>query len=216
MASEDIPANGHGGSATHLAGGRRQGHDLEAGRISEKERFRRDARARRRQFVTALDATVRRRLEDRIARRVTALLTDATIIAAYAPMGHEVDPAAAIRSSGARAALPWFATRDSPMAFRAADGSLEPGPFGTMQPRFEAAQVVPDVLLVPLVAADTVGNRIGQGKGHFDRTLAALRAAGPVLAIGLAWDVQIFDRLPADEWDQPLDAVVTPTRTLAR
>lgn len=184
---------------------------------TDKERLRRDARERRRDFVAGLDAASRSALEAAIAARIAGWIAGKAVIASYCPMGHEVDPAACLGAlpPGARIALPWFKSRNAGMRFRLAGGRLEPGPFGTMQPAADAPFVDPDVLLVPLVAADVRGNRIGQGKGHFDRTIAALRASGFVVAIGLAWDTQIFDTLPADAWDQRLDAVITPTRVLS-
>lgn len=189
---------------------------MEAAINSEKERFRRDTRALRQRYVAALTPSARVAQEAAIAERVAVFLENAAIIASYFPMGYEVNPAAciAIAPEGARTALPWFESRDAPMLFRDAVPPLEPGPFGTMQPRAAADLLTPDTILVPLVAADIAGNRIGQGKGHFDRTLATLRERTSVVAIGLAWDEQIFDQLPADGWDQRLDAVVTPTRII--
>lgn len=183
--------------------------------ISDKAAFRARARASRRAFLNSISADERRALELALAARAVPLLTNARVVASYVPMGGEVDPWAIVGQLGDREiTLPWFASRAAPMQFRAAAGKLEPGPFGTQQPREEARILVPDALLVPLVAADASGNRVGQGMGHFDRTLAGLRAAGLVAAVGLAWDVQIFDRLPVDSWDERLDAVVTPTRVL--
>lgn len=180
--------------------------------LTEKETLRRDARTARSAFVRGLSGEARLALEAALAERALPFLKDARAIGSYVPMGAEIDPAACIAQG--MVLLPWFASRDDVMRFRVASGPLEPGPFGTMQPLADAAEAVPDTLLVPLVAADAHGNRIGQGKGHFDRALAALRAVRPTLAIGLAWDVQILDALPADSWDQRLDAVVTPTRTI--
>ncbi|MBB4630423.1 5-formyltetrahydrofolate cyclo-ligase [Sphingosinicella soli] len=184
---------------------------------TDKDTLRRDARAARAAFVRALAADERRALETALAARALPFLQGARTVGSYAPMGHEIDPAAChdLLPAGVTVLLPWFASRDDAMLFRVADGPLEPGPFGTLQPLADAAEAVPGALLVPLVAADAQGNRIGQGKGHFDRTLAALRAAHRTVAIGLAWDVQILASLPADAWDERLDAVVTPTRTLA-
>ena len=72
------------------------------------------------------------------------------------------------------------------------------------------------VLLVPLVAADRSGNRIGHGKGHYDRAISHLRAAGPVFTIGLAWAPQLIEeRIPADPCDMKLDAIATPAEWIA-
>jgi 5-formyltetrahydrofolate cyclo-ligase len=71
------------------------------------------------------------------------------------------------------------------------------------------AGMVPEVLIVPMLAFDASGFRLGYGGGFYDRTLAALRAAGSVTAIGLAFAAQEVDALPVDATDQPLDAIVT-------
>jgi 5-formyltetrahydrofolate cyclo-ligase len=67
------------------------------------------------------------------------------------------------------------------------------------------------VVLVPLVLGDRQGNRIGHGKGHYDRALAHLREGGDVFTIGIAWENQISEiPIAADPWDIPLDAIATP------
>jgi len=97
------------------------------------------------------------------------------------------------------------------MLFRRAPAA-EPSPWGVLQPPAGAEALAPDVVLVPLVAADRAGTRIGHGKGHYDRALAHLReGGGPVIAIGLGWEPQILDfPIPPDPWDVPLDAIATP------
>ena len=96
------------------------------------------------------------------------------------------------------------------MLFREAP-AVEPSPWGVLQPSAEAEALAPDVVLVPLVAADRRGTRIGHGKGHYDRALAHLREGGGVFTIGLGWEPQILDDpIPADPWDVPLDAIATP------
>lgn len=187
-----------------------------AAALSPKETVRRDARQRRQRFVAGLEAAQRQRLEAAIASRIADQLCKAAVVASYAPMGHEVDPAACeAMANMATIALPWFESRDAPMQFRLKGGDLSPGPFGTLQPPATAEPVRPDLLLVPLVGFDADGHRVGQGKGHFDRALASLRVKGRPLAIGLAWDVQLCDKLPADSWDQQLDMVATPEKLYA-
>lgn len=171
-------------------------------------------RARRTAFVRALDAGERDALLDALQRRVMGLLPGTGIVASYSAVGDEIDPAGLAAALGERLALPWFATRDDPMVFRLAGANLERGPFNIPQPTADATRVEPDVLLVPLVAADPSGHRLGQGKGHYDRALAGLMARKPILTLGLAWDMQIVDRLDPDPWDMPLDRVVTPGRIL--
>lgn len=116
--------------------------------------------------------------------------------------------------AGHTIALPRFSTRDAAMEFAVhtdpfGGADLEPGPFGAMQPGTDAAAVVPEVLFVPLVGFTAAGERLGQGGGHYDRWLAAHPGT---LAIGMAWDNQLCDTLPGEPHDQPLAAVVTPTR----
>jgi 5-formyltetrahydrofolate cyclo-ligase len=180
----------------------------------DKRAFRKAMRARRAAFVASLGDAERAALLDELKARVLALLPDEGVVASYSAMGDEIDPAAIGLALGARHALPYFAERAHPMTFRLADGALEQGPYNIPQPPAAAAFVEPDVLLVPLVAADPDGHRVGQGKGHYDRALSALAARKPILTLGIAWDVQIVDRLAPDPWDVPLDRVVTPTRVL--
>ena len=83
---------------------------------------------------------------------------------------------------------------------------LEQGPFGLMQPASGAENVIPDVVLVPLVAFDSRLMRLGQGAGHYDRALSLLTES---IAIGIAWSVQHAPALETDPWDIPMDAVLT-------
>jgi 5-formyltetrahydrofolate cyclo-ligase len=187
---------------------------MHAPAMTDKARLRSETRARRHAFVTKLGADERQSLEAAIARQALPLVGAASVVGSYVPMGGEVDPSPFVSVLADRVlALPWCESRASEMRFRRA-GALEPGPFGTMQPVASEPLVDPLVLLVPLVAADLACNRLGQGQGHFDRALAAMRRRGLQAAIGLAWDVQIVDALPTDSWDQRLDAVVTPTRVV--
>ena len=85
---------------------------------------------------------------------------------------------------------------------------MEEGPFGAMIPA-AGGWIVPEILIVPLVAFDRKGGRLGYGGGFYDRTLAELRASGPVLAIGFAFAAQEAEDLPLEPTDQPLDLIVT-------
>jgi 5-formyltetrahydrofolate cyclo-ligase len=103
---------------------------------------------------------------------------------------------------------------DGDLVFRAipAEVTLTPGPLGTREPPANLAAVRPQALIVPTLAFDLRGARLGYGKGYYDRTLRALRATGPVFAVGLAYEAQRVDILPWESWDEPLDAVVTEIR----
>ncbi len=173
--------------------------------------------ADRQVFARSLDDDLRTAMEAQLMRRVLPHLESARAVAAYYPMKDEIDPmpiADVLVAAGRTVALPWFAARDAAMMFRAAPAT-EVGPWRVLQPAADAAAVSPDTVLVPLVAADIACNRIGHGKGHYDRALANLREHGPVRAIGLAWDMQILDgTIDADPWDVRLDAIATPERWL--
>lgn len=106
--------------------------------------------------------------------------------------------------------LPTITGPNSPLEFHEWDmrAELEEGPFKTKQSVGDI--VTPEVLIVPLLAFDLKGHRIGYGGGYYDRTLKALRADNSdVVAIGVAYDNQKLDRVPAHDYDQPLDMIIT-------
>jgi 5-formyltetrahydrofolate cyclo-ligase len=177
-----------------------------------KSELRAEALARRRAYARSLEPGMRAELERKLAEIVLPRLIAAKVVAGYHPLKDEISPYAILErlGSGQRAVLPWFLDRDARMLFREAPAS-EPSPWGVLQPFAKAEALAPDVVLVPLVAADRRGTRIGHGKGHYDRALAHLREGGAIFAIGLGWEAQILDDpIPADPWDVPLDAIATP------
>ena len=189
MASEDLPANGHGGPA-----------DL------AKAKLRRTLRAARASFVDALPPFERATLEAALVAVLAGRLP-AGVVAAYHAIGDEVD----IRGVARPLVYP-RTVHGRPLTFHAAPlAECRAGALGIPEPAADAPEYVPDVVLVPLLGVDRIGTRLGQGGGHYDRTLAALRAVRPVLAVGVGWDLQLVDRLPADPWDAPLDALATPS-----
>ena len=132
------------------------------------------------------------------------------IIAGYWPMGDEMDPRPlmlALASRGHALALPVTPPRGQPLAFRAwAPGAaLRPGPMGTSEPA-AGEELRPDVLLVPLLAFDRAGRRLGYGGGYYDRTLAALPGAK---AIGIAYAGQEMPEVPAGPQDMRLPLIAT-------
>ncbi|HCE71390.1 MAG TPA: 5-formyltetrahydrofolate cyclo-ligase, partial [Ruegeria sp.] len=94
------------------------------------------------------------------------------------------------------------------------EGPLREGPFGAMVPETDD-WMEPEILIVPLVAFDSRGGRLGYGGGFYDRTLQGLRAKRATLAIGFAFDAQEAEALPLEPTDQPLDMVVTESRVLS-
>ncbi len=139
---------------------------------------------------------------------------DGKVIALYAPVRHELDTAPlaeGLRAGGARLALPVIAEENSPLAFRAwsADVALIPGTHAIPIPPVSEPTVSPDIVVVPLVAFDRKGHRIGYGAGYYDRTLEALRRERDILAIGYAYGAQEVDAVPAEPLDQPVNMIVT-------
>ena len=177
-----------------------------------KDRLRKAAMIARKGFVQTLGDGDRARLEQKLARHLTAILAGARVVGGYAPMGSEISPLIAMeeaRAVGSIVAFPAFDHPAKPFRFRAGD-PLEPGPFGIMQPGRKAPVVEPDLILVPLVAIDRKGTRLGRGKGHYDAALARLRKNGAKL-VGVGWHTQLIaDIIPADEWDVALDGFASP------
>src|ERR1700728_506938 len=137
-----------------------------------------------------------------------------TIISGYSPIRSEIDPVPLMRAlagQGARLALPAVMARGKSLAFRAwsAGDRLMMGPLGILEPSPAAAEMIPDIMLVPLAAFDRAGHRIGYGAGHYDYTLAHLRKAKPIVAIGIAFAVQEIKAVPALAHDVALDFVLT-------
>jgi len=168
-----------------------------------------------------LGADERARGSAAIAARADAVLASLRFdcLAGFLPIRSECDPRPimeAARSAGATIALPAFIDR-STMVFRRYErhGRLVAAGFGTREPPGNAPIVDPDVLLVPAAAFDRSGARLGYGRGHYDRTIAAMRAGGrrPLL-VGLAFSVQEVDPIPVEPHDISLDWVVTEAETL--
>jgi 5-formyltetrahydrofolate cyclo-ligase len=139
------------------------------------------------------------------------------VVSGYSPIRSEIDPAPLMRAlaaRGARLALPAVMARGKSLAFRAwsPDDRLLLGPLGILEPSPAAAEIIPDIMLVPLAAFDRLGHRIGYGAGHYDYTLAHLRKMKPVTAIGLAFAAQEIEAVPALQHDVALDYVLTETQ----
>jgi 5-formyltetrahydrofolate cyclo-ligase len=142
-------------------------------------------------------------------------LPEGGIVSGYWPLADELDPRPAmtrLAPLGHPLALPRVQGRGLPLVFhtwRPGD-PLFAGPFEVMEPAAEAPHAKPRVLLVPLLAFDRHGRRLGYGAGYYDLVLRELRALSPPpLAIGVGFAAQEVDEVPAGPCDQPLDAVVT-------
>lgn len=140
-------------------------------------------------------------------------------VSAFWPMGSEIDTRpliAALHARGHVVGLPVTVRRGQPLVFRSWEPGLRlvAGGFGTRVPGPERPEVRPEVVLVPLLAFDRAGYRLGYGGGFYDRTLAALRAVAPVLAVGVAYAGQEVPEVPRDAHDQRLDWVVTEAEAI--
>lgn len=91
---------------------------------------------------------------------------------------------------------------------------LLPNRFNILEPKLNCSQILParqlDILVMPLVAFDPKGNRLGMGGGFYDRTLSII--SSNVTSIGIAHDNQLYPNLPIETWDQPIDCIITPSR----
>ena len=135
------------------------------------------------------------------------------LVAGYLPIGSEIDPLPLmerLEGEGARLALPRLET-DGSMTFRAwsSNDAIEKAAMGLRQPIESAEMVHPTLVLMPLLAFDGHGTRLGYGKGFYDRTVSGLRVNGRVFACGVGFHAQMLDQLPAEPHDQPLDWAVT-------
>lgn len=194
-------ADGPGGSAFYAVALE------EAKRVLRKQALERRRAARKAAGGEAGDA---------VAEKFFAaiLLPSSAAVSGYWPFGEELDPRPLLyRLAGAGHAcgLPVVVGRGSALVFRAwSPGTvLHEGAFGILIPPDDAPEVVPDLLLVPLLAFDRKGFRLGYGGGYFDRTLKALRGRGRIVAVGLAFAEQEVGAVPHGPRDQPLDWVIT-------
>ncbi len=138
-------------------------------------------------------------------------------LSGYMAIRTEIDPLPAMEEAAAHGpvAVPVIRAAGQPLVFSRWEPGVEmaQGPFGAMIPAHEEL-LIPEILIVPLVAFDLRGGRLGYGGGFYDRTLEGLRAARPTLAIGFAYEAQMAETLPLEPTDQPLDMIVTETRVL--
>ena len=163
----------------------------------------------------ALDEAARAAASEALAARGLPFeIATGAIVSGYSPIRSELDPTPLMRKlalQGARLALPAVMARGKSLVFRAWSPSdrLTLGPLGILEPSPGAAELVPDIMLVPCAAFDRLGHRIGYGAGHYDFTLAHLRKVKPIAAVGVAFAAQEIKAVPALAHDVALDYVLT-------
>jgi 5-formyltetrahydrofolate cyclo-ligase len=176
-----------------------------------KADLRREMIARR----DALPGAARAAAADAIAARPFPIpVAPGVMISGFMPMRSEINPLPLMKrlaEEGARLALPVVAGRGNPLIMRAWNfgEALGSGVWGIREPKPPAEEVAPDVLLVPLLAFDRVGHRLGYGGGYYDLTIARLRGRKTIIAVGLAYAAQELAELPVTPRDAGLDLVLT-------
>jgi 5-formyltetrahydrofolate cyclo-ligase len=167
----------------------------------------------------ALPPDMRAAAAEAVATRAFPVAVAGKIVSGFMPMRTEINPVPLMRKlagAAARLVLPAIAGRGKPLIMRAYNfgDELARGQWGIREPKPEAPEVAPDILLVPLAAFDRAGHRIGYGAGYYDMTISGLRARKPVLAVGLAFAVQEIREVPATSRDARLDLVLTERETI--
>jgi len=148
------------------------------------------------------------------ARPLPVAVAPGAIVSGFSPLKSEINPVPLMRAfaaAGARLALPVVMGKGRPLTMRAwtFGEPLVSGVWGIREPPPEAPEVFPDILIVPLLAFDRAGRRIGYGAGYYDMTIARLRGMKAVTAIGIAYAAQEIDQVPTTPRDAALDLVLT-------
>jgi len=178
---------------------------------AQKEQLRKEALVRR----DAMSAVERQAAAEAIAARVFPIpLRPGSVVSGFMPMKSEINPLPLLKrlaGEGATLALPVVAGRGKPLVMRAwkFGAPLDAGVWGIRQPKPDAPEVDPDILIVPLAAFDRSGQRIGYGAGYYDMTIHRLRKDKSITAIGIAFATQEIPQVPATERDAKLDLVLT-------
>ncbi len=178
-------------------------------------------RAQMHERRAAISADVRKAAASTIAVRADELLAQvgagtAACVSTYGAIGPELDPSSLeveLLLRGCTLCLPVMVGKAKPLVFRkyARGDQLVERLWGIKEPPATAAEVTPSILLVPLLAFDDQGWRLGYGGGFYDRTLQVLRATSVAAAVGIAYDEQCVEEVPHLVYDEPLDWVLTPS-----
>ena len=179
--------------------------------MSEEKDILRAALKERREELAARDPDAGETVADKFPMKLFERY--GLTVALYLPIGSEIDPKplmGKLAAAGAKLALPCVQD-DGSMVYRAytRGDMLEQRPFGLLEPNPEVPEVNPTLVITPLLGFDRNGNRLGYGKGHYDRALTRLRDQGRVFVCGLAYFGQEVEEVPAEPHDVPLDWVMT-------
>ncbi len=185
----------------------------------EKQELRLKAKASRLVWAAEAGPEAGEKLAANYAKAAEGFPEHSPVIAGYWPMADEINVRpllGQLHDQGRTLALPVVVAAGKSLVFRRWQPGmvLEEGSFGTQHPGSDEPQETPGCLLVPLLAFDSGGYRLGWGAGFYDRTLAGLREAGPVIAVGIAFHAQQVDRVPETPKDGQLDWIVTDQAVL--
>lgn len=184
-----------------------------------KDAARREARARRDAIADSNRPAASAAVRDRIAELAQGGHLPRGDVGGYWPLGSELDARPALlhlKQLGHPVGLPVSGPRGTALVFRDWDpqAPMAAGRYGIREPAEGRAVLRPSLLLVPLLAFDRSGHRLGYGAGYYDRTLDALRDGGAVVAVGVAFAAQEMPAVPVDGHDERLDWIVTERETL--
>ncbi|WP_417249991.1 5-formyltetrahydrofolate cyclo-ligase [Celeribacter sp.] len=183
--------------------------------VDLKAHARRHARAQRAEAHAGRGAAV----TAQTARLLLGFLTPhfGKVVAGYMPIQSEIDPRVAMAALTAHGpvAVPVVEREAAPLRFDRwrPETEMVAGRYGAQVPA-HSDPVTPDVVIVPMLAFNRDGHRLGYGGGYYDRTLAALRSERDVLAVGLAYAAQEMRDFPVAPTDAPLDALVTESEVI--
>ena len=184
---------------------------------AERQRL---AKAELRSGMRALRATIRPDIRTAAEKVLSEIdlselgSVEGVEVSGYCAIDSELSPQPLfqrLEPAGAKLSLPCIGGRKTDLVFRRwrLGDPLIPGRWGILEPAQAAMAVTPSLMIVPLLAFDKSGSRLGYGGGYYDRAIAQLRAAGTVVTVGLAFDQQEVDAVPILDYDQPLDWVIT-------
>ena len=185
----------------------------------EKQELRLKAKASRLAWTVEAGPEAGEKLAANFFKIAEGFLEHSPVIAGYWPMTDEIDVRpllGRLHDQGRTIVLPVVVAGGKPLIFRRWQPgmALEEGAFGTQHPGPGQPEESPGCLIVPLLAFDRRGYRLGWGAGFYDRTLAGLRLTGPVIAVGVAFHAQQVDRVPQTPKDRQLDWIVTDQAVL--
>lgn len=177
-----------------------------------KQKLRAEVRPRRRIAHTAYKDSAADKLKENFIEN--GKITKKDIIAGYWPRGSEIDVKPLLTylaRHGYRVCLPCVVAADEPLIFRpwSPDNKLREGLFGVMEPLETQKPIVPNILMVPLLAFDRAGYRLGYGGGYYDRTIVTVKKEKKIKTVGIAYATQEVKQVPHGNNDQPLHWIMT-------